>query len=104
MHAFGSKDGPAGFSQEDETKTSDEIGRSVASVCKKAGILVGQLADPASFHHLVYEQARFHISHLAGKEALHSDPYWVTEHAYNAALNQLDSEINKALGEGQRRA
>lgn len=84
--------------------TSDEIGRAVAAVCKKAGILVGQLADPSSFHHLVYEQARFHISHLAGRASLHSDPHWVTDEGYTAALNMLDGEIKKALDEVTRRA
>jgi hypothetical protein len=84
--------------------TNEEIEKAVSAICKKAGILVGQLAEPASFQHLAYEAARFHLSHLVGKEALHGNGQWHSPHCYEKALNMLDAEIKKALEEVTRRA
>ena len=81
---------------------SEEIEKAVSAICKKAGLLVGQLADPASFQHLVYESARFHISHLVGKDALHSNTAFHVPTCYELALNLLDSEIKKAVEEARR--
>lgn len=84
--------------------TAEEIGKSVNAICKKAGILVGQLADPQNFEHLVYEAARFHISHLVGVDAIHNNSDWHCDGLYQTALNQLDKEISKAKAEASRRA
>lgn len=83
--------------------TSEEIERSVATICKKAGLLVGQLKDPQNFDHLCYEAARFHLSHLVGKDALHGNTRWHDQACYERALNMLDEEIKQAKAEATRR-
>lgn len=83
--------------------TSEEVERVVTAICKKAGLLVGQLASPQTFDHLVYEAARLHISHLVGKDAIHGNLKLHDPLHYEAALNLLDSEIKKAKAEAARR-
>lgn len=84
--------------------TGEEIEKAVNAICKKAGILVGQLANPENFEHLVYEAARFHLSHLVGKDAIHGNDTWRDDGLYQIALNQLDKEISKAKAEARGRA
>ena len=83
--------------------TSEDIEKTVQAICKKAGNTVAKLSDPAAFSHLVYEQARFHLSHLVGKEAIHKNMRWHEEVCLDKALNLLDKEINEAVAEVERR-
>jgi hypothetical protein len=83
--------------------TSEDIEKAIQAICKKAGNTVGKLAEPAAFSHLVYEQARFHLSHIVGKEAIHMNMRWHEEMFLEKALNLLDKEIEKAVAEAERR-
>lgn len=83
--------------------TSEDIERAIHAICKKAGNTVAKLSDPAAFSHLAYEQARFHLSHIVGKDALHSNQRWREEYCLDKALNLLDKEIKEAVAEAERR-
>lgn len=83
--------------------TSEDLEKAITAICKKAGHTVGHLSDPGAFSHLVYEQARFHLSHLVGKDAVHGVTAFHDPALYELALNQLDREIKKAVAEAERR-
>ena len=83
--------------------TSEEIERSIQAICKKAALLVGQLREPSNFEHLAYEAARFHLSHLVGKDAIHPNEKFHDPLYYEQALNLLDKEMKKAREEAGRR-
>src|SRR3954471_14447270 len=89
--------------QEGKSMTSEEIDRAIVTVCKKAAGLVGLLSDPSAYHHLIYEQARFHLSHLVGKDSLHGEASHQDQGLYEQAVDLLDNEIRKALAEAVRR-
>lgn len=83
--------------------TSEDIEKAIVAICKKAGNTVAKLSDPAAFSHLAYEQARFHLSQLVGKEAIHMNMHWHKDDCLETALNLLDKEIEKSVAEVERR-
>lgn len=83
---------------------SEDIVKAIHAVCKKAGMAVGQLTDPAAYQHLVYEQARYHLSHLVGKDALHADLKFHAQSFYEQALDLLEKEMKTGIEEVLRRA
>ena len=83
--------------------TQEEVSEALKVVYRKAVNAVGYLARPVADHCFIYEMARFHITHLVGPDAIHSEEASIRNpSALLEAIDHLSQELDRAAKEADK--